>query len=341
MPRQSTKQFAATSRAAYALYQYLLESVTTGFTAKELILIPDGKIALLPFDVLLTEPVFLENVNHQNLPFLIKSKTVRYDHSITSLYKPSRASSSEVDPVNVVAFAPSFDQKPEADQFGPLLWNQDEVRMISNFFECISITGHQASEASFRRYLGSAEIIHIATHAVVDHDRPLESKIVFSSAMEGTQDDGYLHFFELFNDHINADMVVLSACNTGFGTVQKGEGVMSLGNAFAYAGVSSVVMSHWQIDDKSTFTLMQEFYRNLAEGISKSEALREAKLSMLSSNEVTYANPYYWGSFVLYGQDDPVMNESVNWLAFLIIFLMLMLLIAFVKKKYKKDDNLS
>ncbi len=134
-------------------------------------------------------------------------------------------------------------------------------------------------------------------------------------------------------------MVVLSACNTGYGKIQKGEGVRSLGYAFAYAGVPSVVISHWQVDDKSTSLLMQDFYKYLAKGNKKSDALRMAKLNLLNHANTGYANPYYWSAFVTYGNDLPLTSKSYlsdNLFSILIAIGMLLMALLFLWRRNQR-----
>jgi CHAT domain-containing protein len=100
----------------------------------------------------------------------------------------------------------------------------------------------------------------------------------------------------------NADIVALSACSTGLGKLVNGEGVLGLTRAFFYAGARNVAVSLWNVNDSSTATLMESFYLNLRRGLPESEALREAKLSLLRSSQPTWRHPYFWAAFVLEGQ---------------------------------------
>ena len=109
---------------------------------------------------------------------------------------------------------------------------------------------------------------------------------------------------------MNAELAVLSACNTGRGQLAKGEGVISLARAFKYAGCSNVLMSLWQADDEATAQIMQDFYRHLQKGLGKDEAIRQAKLDYLTASNRNH--PFFWGAFVLIGDDAP-LRQSSNW----------------------------
>jgi CHAT domain-containing protein len=112
-------------------------------------------------------------------------------------------------------------------------------------------------------------------------------------------EDGLLQVYEIFDLKLNAELVVLSACETGLGKQVKGEGLVGLTHAFFYAGTSSVLVSLWKVQDRSTADLMVNFYQELDAGKNKAESLRQAKLRMIQQNR--YAHPYYWAPFVLMG----------------------------------------
>ena len=114
-------------------------------------------------------------------------------------------------------------------------------------------------------------------------------------------EDGILYLGEVYNLNLNADLVVLSACETGLGKIARGEGLIGLTRGFLYAGAQNLLVSLWQVNDASTSQLMIDFYRNMLNGESKPTALREAKLALIE-NDPKYAGPYYWAPFVLIGK---------------------------------------
>ena len=167
-----------------------------------------------------------------------------------------------------------------------------------------------ANEAVFKSNAIDYGILHLATHAIIDGENPLNSYLIFTSTGDSTEDNN-LYAWELYNMRLNAQMAVLSACNTGFGKLQRGEGVMSLGRAFAYAGVPSIVMSLWPAEDESTADLMGYFYEALAEGQSKDEALRNAKLRFLKEMPPSKHHPFYWAGFVVQGDAGPLKSNEI------------------------------
>jgi CHAT domain-containing protein len=158
-----------------------------------------------------------------------------------------------------------------------------------------------ASEENIEtRDVNSYRVIHIATHGLLNADRPQFTGVVLSLIGNETA-DGFLRTDEVFNLKLGAPLVMLSACETGLGKEKRGEGVMGLTRAFLYAGAPTVGVSLWSVADKSTADLMTEFYRRLfaAQGVSSSAAMREAQLSMITGKK--YSAPFFWAPFVLVG----------------------------------------
>jgi len=177
-------------------------------------------------------------------------------------------------------------------------------------------------------------------HAIVDDEEPTNSKLVFSPESDVVYDN-YLHNFEIYNTNIDTKLVLLSACNTGYGSLVNGEGVMSLARAFTYAGAKSVVMSHWRVDDKSSSGIMQDFYKCLAAGHEKDKALRLAKLNFLSKANPERQHPFYWNNFVIMGDVSPLVLRNSwspkNWI--LGIAALLMITMLFFWKRYFMEER--
>jgi len=150
--------------------------------------------------------------------------------------------------------------------------------------------------------LGNYQIVHFATHSLLNNQHPELSGIVLSLVDEqGQPQDGFLRLHEIYNLKLGADLVVLSSCQTALGKEIKGEGLVGLTRGFMYAGTPRVVASLWKVSDKATAELMKRFYQKmLREGLRPAAALRAAQVSML--NERQWAAPYYWAGFVLQGE---------------------------------------
>jgi len=186
-------------------------------------------------------------------------------------------------------------------------------------------TDTEATETNVRAESGKARprYLHFAAHGILNEREPRFSGLVLSMG-SGALDDGFLEMREIFDLKFNADLVVLSACQSGLGKMVRGEGILGLTRAFMYAGSPSVIVSLWPVSDRSTCLLMQRFYRELLSGQKKSVALRKAKLWLMKSGgmdeaEATtrgvvlprregpqkspYAHAYHWAPFVLIGLD--------------------------------------
>jgi len=160
----------------------------------------------------------------------------------------------------------------------------------------------QASlEEAKNPHLSEYQIVHFATHGLLDSVNPELSGVVFSLFnQQGQAEDGFLRLHDIFNLNLPAELVVLSACQTGLGKETKGEGLVGMTRGFMYAGARRVVVSLWSVNDASTSELMTRFYQPiLKEGKNPIIALREAQLEMWKSGK--WQSPYYWAAFTVQG----------------------------------------
>jgi len=163
-------------------------------------------------------------------------------------------------------------------------------------------TDRTARETRFREEAGRYRFIHLATHGFAHEDDPSLSRLLLSPGNgPSSRDDGILHLSEIYTLELNAEMVVLSACETGIGRLATGEGVIGLARGFLYAGAQSVVVSLWQAADAPTRDLMVRFYSELLNGTPRADALRQAKLDAIGGDAAS-ADPYTWAPFVMIGR---------------------------------------
>ncbi len=193
---------------------------------------------------------------------------------------------------------------PYGSKFQRLAFSEGEIQNIASNFSTGSSVLYLSGNASedtlkSNKELNKFNYLHFATHGSINEDDPELSSLVLT-ALRGSPQDGFLHPSEIMELDLNADLVVLSACQSGLGKLVRGEGIIGLTRAFMYAGAKSVVASLWSVEDKSTSVLMDEFYKYLIKNnLSKTEALRKAQVSMISSRD--YSHPFYWAPFVLTG----------------------------------------
>ena len=351
-------QYQAFVRDAHYLYRKLVQPSLTTKTPRQLIIIPDGQLGYLPFDVLLADSVAADAIHFQHLSYLIRKFPIRYEYSATLLTTiPAPASNSAT---TYLGFAPTYDDStatpaPIASMravratldgqiigLSPLRYNRAEVDYAASLFQGKVLAGKEASEQHFKEQAAAANLLHLSMHAYAHDANDDLSGLLFtqqsntdqtdfsrtdSSRVDSVREDDFLHPNELYSLSLHAQLAVLSACETGMGTLTKGEGIMSLGRAFKYAGCPNVTMSLWKADDQSTHHLMQSFFTHLHAGQPKDEALRQAKLSYLDEAKSLQAHPYYWAAFVQVGDDMPLSEtrglEKYYWLGGMVILSLL------------------
>lgn len=334
---QDLRQFATVS---HRLFNQLIKPLGV-LDIDELIVVPSGRLWHVNLDLLLTNAP--EIGDYRQFDFLLNTTSIRYAYSGSHLLNHLVQTQKQH---KLLAFAPNyeslnqdFDQLNKLGQFrdevGPLLYNKIEVEEINKQLEGEVFIGKEAVEKVFKTQVKKgSSIIHLAMHALVDNDKPSNSRLVFTHENDSLEDN-FLHIYELYNMTLPADLAVLSACNTGLGKLESGEGFLSLGRAFAYAGCPAVVMSHWKVDDLVTSKLMDLFYKNLSKGMHKSKALQQAKLEYLNQAPANMASPFYWGSFVVLGNDHPiVVEENRQWPYYIGAALILFLALGLLRKRF-------
>ncbi len=336
------KRDKAYQQKASYLYKHLLNMPNLPLLKEELIIVPDGILWHIPFDVLLTKEASFKD--YSEAPFLLQEKAISYAFSMRWLGELSRRQKSTASEA-VLCMAPSFTGRQrsalnaqQSTILPPLQYNLSEVSSIGKKIKAAVCVGANATKNFFQEQAGKYAIVHVASHAEINDRNPEHSYIAFTNEGQPDDLDNRLYVNELYRQKLSAEIVVLSACETGSGVVLQGEGVLSLSRAFAQAGVRSTMASLWKIDDASTQYLMQYFYDALADGQNRPQALRQAKLGYLSQADKMEAHPYYWAAFSLYGHTAPIdlIERPGGLLRFLIpgIGLLLLLLISFLGRKY-------
>lgn len=294
----------------------ILEYITS---KKKLIIVPYGSLNYIPFEALLTRQVDkTEKVDYSNLPYLMHQFDIQYAYSATWLYQHKDHKTRELSYLGV---APSYDVelmknsdelipfRAFRDNPTPLTGNLTEIERTKGILGGDVLIGDNATEQNFRVQSKNHSILHFAMHGLMDDNRPMNSQLLFSSGQD-TVDDGSLFAYELYGLPLNADLVVMTACNSGNGKLEQGEGVMSLARAFSDAGCPSLVTSLWQVDDLSASDLVTNFFKNIQKGQSKSSSLRDAKLRYLKTAEPTRSHPFYWANLIVMGNDQPLVKKT-------------------------------
>lgn len=284
---------------------------------KHLVIAPDGNLHYFPFEALIRQ------INGGKPRYLLETMNISYTPSASAFLNLKSRKRQELPPINILAFAdPVYNSQlnssmnPEERKFSlengfvfdRLPYSSNEVEGITHFFpdekNKIYTRQHATEDIIKKTDLSQFKIIHFATHGYFNHHRPFRSSLVLTLD-DNPREDGFLQVQEIYKIKLNADLVVLSACNTAKGRLIKGEGVTGMYRAFLQRGARSVLMSLWNINDKATALLMQHFYKSLSDGNSKTQALRQAKLTMLSQD---YPSPFYWAPFILTGDTGAIIQ---------------------------------
>jgi CHAT domain-containing protein len=310
--------------AGRSLYRELLGPVAGRMASvKRLIIVPDGGLHYLPFEALIQDSRAQGDGQGDKSRFLAQDYRVSYAPSASSLLsllerrqeaEPQKALLAFADPVYELGQKSrtpvSSDELlrefylAQGFELYSLPHTGEEVKRISRVLKAGSkdiYTREKAKEEKLKEIsLGDFKIIHFATHGLLDERTAMKSALVLSLD-EDPREDGFFQAREIWHSQIHADLVVLSACQTGKGRLEKGEGVSGLARAFLHAGAHSVLAALWNINDKSTAEFMGYFYESIGRGKSPDEALHLAKVRMIGSN---YSHPFFWAAFVLNGDSD-------------------------------------
>lgn len=306
-------------------YKKLLSTKLIG-GKERLIVIPDGQIGYLPFEVLLTEKMPLANqdetISFAGLPYLIRDYKVNYNYSAT-LLAAQRKNKNSIINGKILAMAPNYtgtspDCRGERElkvraELLDLPGAITEVDKLNESYESLCFWGEEANEINFMKEAPNYGILHLAMHGLVNNEHTELSGLAFAETNQ-CEADNFLYAYEIKQQTLQAGMVVLSACETGIGKYQKGEGVVSIGRSFMYAGSPSLLMTLWSLNDQSGAFLIEEFYNNIDAGMEKDEAIRQAKLTYLDNAEgLLAAHPFLWAAFVQFGDYSSIaINKKSN-----------------------------
>ncbi|MDA3780557.1 MAG: CHAT domain-containing protein [Bacteroidales bacterium] len=346
LSKHNFKKFNDFKNASENLYSVIIQTIEKNIANKELIIIPDGILAYLPFEVLLYEKHNYNKINYRALPYFIYKHAISYSYS-ASLYSNNMDNKKKASK-KLAIFAPEYNplitteqisktRQKYREQLLPLEGIIDEAKSISHLTGGEAFLNKDANENTFKNISDKYDILHFAMHSVISDKNPMYSKMIFSMK-ENSENDGFLNTFEIYNLQLNCRMAVLSSCNSGSGKLRNGEGVMSLARAFMYAGCPSIVMTLWTVNDISGEKLMTKFYYYLKKQKSKAKALQQTKIDILNNSDQLHSHPYFWANYIVIGNKKPVfINRSPYIAAFIgiIIFLTLFLL----AKRYKKNKS--
>jgi CHAT domain-containing protein len=266
---------------------------------ERLIIIPAGKVGTIPFGALITDKVKTKTEDYTILPYLGNKYAIGYQYASTLYYYLASGTQISTNANTVFLCAPvNFKTLPD------LPGTSEEIANLQKIFAKKSIATevyleNDAVESIIKtKDMHNYRYIHFATHGLVNEASPELSRLSLFE-IEGDSEDGSLFSGEIYNLDLSAQLVTLSACETGLGKISEGEGIIGLSRAFAYAGANNILVSLWSVSDRSTAQLMIDFY-DAIENENYSKALQKAQSKLIA--HPIYSKPFYWAPFIIVGQ---------------------------------------
>ena len=314
-------EFKQFQESSFYIYSKLILPIEKYIQDKNIVVIPDGKLAYLPFEILTTQNAKFNRINYKELPYFVYKKNINYSYSTSFLFENNSYNKTAVK--NLGAFAPTYSnlnnipteftsfRQEYREKLFPLKGIKTEVQEISNLLNGDKYLDYEANEGKFKEVAHLYDILHLAMHTIMDDKNPMYSKMAFTQKGDSIE-DGFLNTYELYNMKLNSRMAVLSSCNSGTGKLQRGEGVMSLARGFIYSGCPSIIMTLWSVEDKSGVKLMTSFYKYLLQGKTKSEAIQQSKIDFIKGADQLRSHPYFWSGYVVIGNNQPLFKSFWN-----------------------------
>ncbi|MDX2134659.1 MAG: CHAT domain-containing protein [Saprospiraceae bacterium] len=319
LPSYELSTAQAYAQAAHALYEKLIAPVAPLIPKNgKVIIVPDGILGYVPFDALLTSRP--ENPErYYNHDYFGNNHPISYAYSATLLREMRDKQHKNPPGQPMLALAPFFQGNPDAlltwtdaaaealglsgtrDSISALPASGQEIKDVAGPFKGQTWYGAKATIDSFQRHAGQYRILHLSTHGKANDRVGDYAWLAFAQPGDTLGFDKF-YVKDIYNLALNADLVTLSACETGIGQLKRGEGIISLARAFAYAGAKSIVTTLWPVNDARTGELMRLFYRNLHKGMDKDTALWQAKKDFIQQHKKDGgAHPYFWSGFIPVG----------------------------------------
>ena len=351
---QASEAYALYAQTAYWLYRELLApSLHERQGIKHLLIVPDADLGHIPFEALICSPAPEQSLDYGLLDYALRHYSFSYSYS-AGIWQENRQLKTgrgngrilgmaahygaELDSLNLRNLRPER-QLQLRSRLTPLPFAGKELEAIQSQIKGQYLYGAAANEANFKALAPDYSILHLAAHGLLSKQHPMLSALAFSENLDSLEDN-FLEAWEIPYLKLKADLVVLSACETGYGEFLPSEGVISLARPFMVAGVSSLLVSLWPVNDYTTSKIMPQYYQSLQQGLSKAEALRQAKLQYLEKADALSTHPAYWSAFILYGDEGQLRLSRQYGLSDYLFFSGLTLLgllsLWFFRKKLRK-----
>ncbi len=331
------------SKSMKVLYDALWRPLAPYISYERVMIIPDGPLFNLSFDVLTEERIM--SYKEMGQKSLLAKHSISYHYSSLLFDYPAQNNTYLS---NLVAFAPGFSDEMKGDYLGlikdslqidqgylrllPQPFTQQLVAAISKTLGGNSFLEKESTLSKFNTEAGKHQIIHIGTHAESNNINPQFSRLIFAKASDEPWEENALYAKDIYSLDLSSELAVLIACESGKPSYSPGEGMVSLAHAFNFAGSKSMLMGIWKIDEKASALIVGDFYSLLADGLSKDQALRQAKLNYLEVAESRALAPNFWAGLIVMGDPkaldlDPVFNLRLIWLVIFPVLIVIILVI--------------
>ncbi|MDC8002938.1 CHAT domain-containing protein [Aureisphaera galaxeae] len=346
----ASSDFQAVSQSLSRLYETLWKPISEHLTTENIVIVPDGVLFNLSFDVLTPSTITSYPELAENS--LLARHNISYNYSLFLLSNDSNETSHDS---NFVSFAPEFTSAMK-DRYRntisdsvdmdhaylsllPQPFSISTVKKFASQFDGITYLNDASTKLAFTNNAKNHKIIHIATHAESNNLNPELSRLIFAKDISDSESNNYLHTYEIYNHDLSSQLTTLTACETGKPSFQPGEGMISLAHAFNYAGSESILTSLWKIDEQSSSEIIDLFYVHLSNGLTKDSALKQAKLDYLANAQGRTQAPFYWSGLVIMGdtQAVPLQSGYSIWAWFAVILVGLLLIWAISRRKKRSS----
>jgi CHAT domain-containing protein len=340
----SRNDFEAYKVIGFKIYNTLIKPLKPYFVSDKLLISPDNNLSYIPFESLPEKIDSGTEISYNKLSYMMNSFDISYTYSATYLAESTKNDYSFQN--KTIAFAPHYlspidinsvmmSRQVENGFISDLPYARQEAEFVAEITKGKLYENEKARETVFKVESGKYDIIHLAMHTILNDKDPMYSTLIFSPEKDSINDN-YLKTYEVYSVPLKAKMVFLSSCNTGTGLLYSGEGILSLARGFIYSGSQSVVMSMWEIEDKSGTEIVKLFYKYLKKGYSKSTSLKKARMAYLSNSDQLRSHPYFWSTLVIYGNNSPLYFPKLIILpVLLVVFIISMAIRIYVRyRKY-------
>ncbi len=338
---ESADSFRDYTASLFYMYENLMKPVESLLSGNRLIIIPDEEIGRLPFDAFLKTRPAPDQTDYEGLHYLVYDYAFSFGYSSSLIFRnmPDLKGGKKV-----YAFSPDYGKSSTpGNESANLKGAGKEIDAIFKLFRGKKFTGNKVTETNFREAMQNSAIFHLAMHSLSDTSDSRYSYIMFDPVTDSLN-DGKLYNYEISISRIKSPMVVLSACNSGTGTLYHGEGLMSLARGFILAGASSVIKTAWEVNDETSAAIISRFYFHLSKGKPKDVAMRLAKLDYIKSTPPVYSKPYYWAAYEVLGDNAQVTRKyqipELTIIALILITITALLLYYFKRRSISADRSL-